>query len=122
MLTRTRLFIVLVWIVMRGVVSLPAALALPATLDDGSPFPQRNMIVFLTFCVIFVTLVLQGITLPPLIRALGLAGAAGPNCEELEARRIVTHAAVFHLGESKAIVKPDTSGLYVNHEQLLTIN
>ena len=48
----------------------------------AAPFPQRNLIVFLTFCVIFVTLVLQGITLPPLIRALGLAGAAGPNCEE----------------------------------------
>ena len=86
---------------MRGVVSLAAALALPTLLADGSPFPQRNLIVFLTFCVIFVTLVLQGITLPPLIRALGLAGAAGPNCEEREARRIVTEAAVSHLEDAK---------------------
>ena len=86
---------------MRGVVSLAAALALPAMLADGSPFPHRNLIVFLTFCVIVVTLVLQGITLPPLIRGLGLAGVAGPNCEEQEARRIVIKAAVSHLEEAK---------------------
>jgi len=82
-------------------VSLAAALALPAMLHDGSPFPHRDLIVFLTFCVIFVTLVLQGLTLPPLIRAMGLAGAAGPNCEEQEARRIVIEAAVAHLRNAK---------------------
>ena len=85
------------WTGMRGVVSLAAALALPTVLRDGSPFPHRNMIVFLTFCVIFATLVLQGLTLPSLIRFLGLAGGAGPDCEELEARRIVTQAALSHL-------------------------
>jgi CPA1 family monovalent cation:H+ antiporter len=90
------------WTGMRGVVSLAAALALPTVLRDGSPFPHRDMIVFLTFCVIFVTLVLQGLTLPPLIRFLGLAGAAGPNCEELEARRIVTQAALDHLEDASA--------------------
>ena len=92
----SRVFVV-GWTGMRGVVSLAAALALPTVLRDGSPFPHRNMIVFLTFCVIFVTLVLQGLTLPPLIRLLGLAGGAGPDCEELEARRIVTKAALSHL-------------------------
>jgi monovalent cation/hydrogen antiporter len=86
---------------MRGVVSLAAALALPVALADGTPFPQRNVIVFLTFCVIVVTLVLQGVTLPPLIHALGLAGAAGPNCEEQTARRIVIEAAVSHLEHAK---------------------
>lgn len=89
------------WTGMRGVVSLAAALALPATLADGSPFPQRNMIVFLTFCVIVVTLVLQGLTLPILIRALKLSAVAGPNCEEQEARRIVAEAAVNHLEGAK---------------------
>ncbi|MFN7996937.1 MAG: Na+/H+ antiporter [Bryobacteraceae bacterium] len=98
---RLRPTFVLGWTGMRGVVSLAAALALPTVLADGSPWPQRNVVVFLTFCVIFVTLVLQGITLPPLIRAIGLAGAAGPNCEELEARRIVTEAAVSHLEDAK---------------------
>jgi CPA1 family monovalent cation:H+ antiporter len=86
---------------MRGVLSLAGALALPILLADGSPFPQRNLIVFLAFCVIFVTLVLQGITLPPLIRALGLAGAAGPNSEEWDARRIVIETALSHLEKAK---------------------
>src|SRR4029077_8841079 len=80
----------------------PAApLALPTLLADGSAFPQRNVITFLTFCVIFVTLVVQGITLPRLVRALGLAGAAGPDCEAREARRIVTEAAVSHLEDAR---------------------
>jgi monovalent cation/hydrogen antiporter len=107
-----RQIFVIGWTGMRGVVSLAAALALPAVLDNGSPFPQRNLIVFLTFCVIVVTLVLQGITLPPLIRALGLAGAAGPNCEEQEARRIVTKAALTHLEEGKAKESHELSAVY----------
>jgi len=92
---------VLGWTGMRGVVSLAAALALPTVLADGRPFPNRELIVFLTFSVIFVTLVLQGLTLPPLIRAMGLAGAAGTHCEEQEARQIVINAAVRHLEEAK---------------------
>ncbi|HWB84646.1 MAG TPA: Na+/H+ antiporter [Bryobacteraceae bacterium] len=93
---------VLGWTGMRGVVSLAAALALPAILPDGNPFPQRNVIVFLTFSVIFATLVLQGVTLPRLIRALRLAGTAGGNCEEIEARRIVLDAAVDYLKDASA--------------------
>lgn len=103
---------VLGWTGMRGVVSLAAAIALPTVLADGSPFPHRNLIVFLTFCVIFVTLVLQGLTLPPLIRALGLAGAAGPNCEEREARRIVMQAAVSHLDEARGRDNREFAPLY----------
>jgi CPA1 family monovalent cation:H+ antiporter len=82
------------------------------TLADGSPFPRRNLIIFFTFCVILVTLVLQGITLPPLIRALGLAGAAGPNCEEREARRIITEAALAHLEEVKERDSEDVADHY----------
>ena len=100
------------WTGMRGVVSLAAALALPSQLADGSPFPHRNLIVFLTFCVICVTLVLQGVTLPPLIRALGLAGAAGPKHEEQEARRIVVEAAVSHLEEARAKGGEEAAPLY----------
>jgi monovalent cation/hydrogen antiporter len=62
---------------MRGVVALAAAISLPQVLNDGRVFPRRNEIVFLTFCVIFVTVVLQGLTLPPLIRRLGAGGAVG---------------------------------------------
>jgi CPA1 family monovalent cation:H+ antiporter len=98
---RPREVFVVGWTGMRGVVSLAAALALPVVMADGSSFPQRSLIVFLTFCVILVTLILQGLTLPPFIRWLGLAQAAGPNCEELEARRIVIQAAVSHLEAAK---------------------
>lgn len=98
---RRQIFVV-GWTGMRGVVSLAAALALPTVLADGSPFPHRNLIVCLTFCVILATLVLQGLTLPPLIRFLGMAGEAGPDCEELEARRIAARAAVSHVEEAKA--------------------
>jgi monovalent cation/hydrogen antiporter len=100
------------WTGMRGVVSLAAAIALPNVLNDGSPFPHRELIVFLTFCVIFVTLVLQGHTLPHLIRFLGLAGAKGPNCEELEARRIVTSAAIAHLEDARERDNEGSKDLY----------
>ena len=114
------------WTGMRGVVSLAGALALPTLLADGSPFPHRNLIICLTFCVILVTLVLQGLTLPPLIRFLGLAGAAGPDCEELEARRIVTEAAVSHLEDAKLRDADPISDVYddlANHyrQRLLSI-
>jgi len=107
-----RSIFVIGWTGMRGVVALAAALSLPTLLADGTPFPQRNVIVFLTFCVIFVTLVLQGITLPPLVRALGLAGAAGPNCEEREARRIVTEAAVSHLEDARQRDTEPSAAIY----------
>lgn len=56
------------WAGMRGVVSLAAALSIPVTLHSGAPFPQRNLILFITFTVILVTLILQGLTLPAVIR------------------------------------------------------
>jgi Na+/H+ antiporter len=92
-----RAIFVVGWTGMRGVIALAAALALPEFLADGSPFPQRNLIIFLTFCVILVTLVLQGLTLPPLIRALGLAGLGANNAEEKEARRIMLETALRHI-------------------------
>lgn len=57
------------WTGMRGVVALAAAISLPEKLANGADFPQRNLIIFLAFSVILVTLVLRGLTLPPLIRA-----------------------------------------------------
>jgi CPA1 family monovalent cation:H+ antiporter len=100
------------WTGMRGVIALAAALSLPETLADGSRFPQRNMIIFLTFSVILVTLVLQGLSLPVLIRALGLAGASGPNCEETEARRIMAEAALQQLEKTKGDGEGATGTLY----------
>jgi CPA1 family monovalent cation:H+ antiporter len=69
----------------RGIVSLAAALAIPLTATDGSPFPQRDWIVVLAFIVVLVTLVGQGLTLPWVVRALGLANA---GLRELQARRV----------------------------------
>jgi monovalent cation/hydrogen antiporter len=97
-----RAIFVIGWAGMRGVIALAAALALPEVLADGSPFPQRNLIIFLTFSVILVTLIVQGLTLPPLIRLLGLAGPAGPNPEEKEARRLMVEAALDHIRKTRA--------------------
>ena len=60
------------WSGMRGVVSLAAALSIPVTLSDGSAFPQRNLILFITFIVILLTLVIQGLTLPWLISKINV--------------------------------------------------
>jgi len=83
----------------RGVVSLAAALAIPFTTADGSPFPDRDLILFLTFCVIFVTLVGEGLTLPWVTHALGLAHAGRrerqeERSEEFRARRRAIEAAI----------------------------
>ena len=59
------------WTGMRGVVSLAAALAIPVTLDNGEAFPHRNLILFITFIVILLTLLVQGLTLPYIIRKTG---------------------------------------------------
>src|SRR5919199_6248807 len=63
---------IIAWRGMRGAVSLAAALALPLETDAGTPFPDRDLIIFLTFCVILGTLVLQGLTLPAMIGVSGL--------------------------------------------------
>jgi CPA1 family monovalent cation:H+ antiporter len=107
-----RQLLVVGWTGMRGVIALAAAMSLPRTVAGGAPFPQRNLIVFLTFCVILATLVVQGLTLPPLIRLLGLAGAAGPACEETEARRIGIQAALDHLDRTRPAAQPDLQPIY----------
>jgi monovalent cation/hydrogen antiporter len=89
------------WTGMRGVVALAAANSLPFTLNDGSPFPQRSFIIFLTFSLILVTLVLQGFSLPWLVRLLGLASRDTAFCEEGEARHLLLRAAIDFLGERR---------------------
>lgn len=64
--------LVISWAGMRGVVSLATALSIPLLMTDGTAFPHRNLIVFITFVVIFVTLVFQGLTLPFIIRLIKL--------------------------------------------------
>jgi monovalent cation/hydrogen antiporter len=85
------------WTGMRGVISLAAAIALPQVLANGEAFTQRSMVIFLTFSVILVTLVVQGLTLPAVIRGLGLASGPMDPREEHEARRLMLEAALAHL-------------------------
>ena len=82
------------WCGMRGIVSLAAALALPQTLQDGSPFPERDLIIFLTFVVIAVTLVLQGLTLKPLIRMLKVGRDWSLQEEQQRAQMALGKAAI----------------------------
>src|SRR6266481_4603084 len=91
---------IVAWTGMRGVVSLAAALALPLTLRDSTtPFPGRDLILFLTFVVILATLVLQGLSLPPLIRWLGVKDDGSMEKEEREARLKANRAALARLKE-----------------------
>jgi Na+/H+ antiporter len=88
---------IVAWTGMRGVVSLAAALALPEYIHKDQPFPGRDLILFLTFMVILVTLVLQGLSLPPLIRWLGIEDDGSLEREEREARIKANQAALDKL-------------------------
>jgi Na+/H+ antiporter len=90
--------LVMVWSGMRGAVSLAAALAVPLVTDTGEAFPGRDLILFLTYSAILATLVLQGLTLGPLIGWLRLRGdEAADTIAELKARREGAHAALARL-------------------------
>jgi monovalent cation/hydrogen antiporter len=85
------------WIGMRGADSLAGALAIPFLLPNNEPFPGRNLILLLTFCVIFATLVLQGLTLTPLVRWLGVVDDHVTDKEERLARLKANEAALARL-------------------------
>jgi CPA1 family monovalent cation:H+ antiporter len=91
--------LVVAWAGMRGAVSLAAALAIPLRTDAGTPFPERDLIIFLTFAVIFATLVVQGLSLPALIRRLGVTTDGTEDREELRARLGAAKAALAQLDE-----------------------
>lgn len=109
---------IVAWAGMRGVISLAAALSLPLTAADGTPFSDRSLILFLTFCVIVTTLVIQGLSLPLLIRLLGLTDDGQAEREEVRARVGAAEAALRRLGEleTEPWVREDTAarvrGLY----------
>ncbi|HEY1708604.1 MAG TPA: Na+/H+ antiporter [Rhizomicrobium sp.] len=114
----------------RGIVSLAAALAIPLTIGSGAPFPHRDLIIFLTFSVILVTLVGQGLLLPLVLRALGLANAGqreaeADRLEEFVARRQGAEAAARRLEKLAAERTLSEDFLYAlrarNRDQLLQI-
>jgi len=94
---------VVAWAGMRGIVSLAAALALPIMVSDKVAFPNRDLIIFLTFCVIFVTLVLQGMTLRKLIQWLGLKVGDQQVKEEEGTRYHIASAVIEHIEENYSI-------------------
>jgi monovalent cation/hydrogen antiporter len=106
------------WAGLRGAVSLAAALALPLTTNLGDPFPDRDLVIYLAFCVILATLVLQGLSLPILIRVLRLKDDGLAAKEETKARIHAAEAALTRLDElaSEDWVRDDTAermrGLY----------
>jgi Na+/H+ antiporter len=88
----------------RGIVSLAAALAIPLATASGEPFPYRDLILFLTFAVIIVTLIGQGLALPPVIGWLGLADQGREErrveaADEIASRRLTIEAALRHIDE-----------------------
>jgi monovalent cation/hydrogen antiporter len=106
-----RSVVVISWAGMRGVISLAAALSLPLTTEAGAPFPGRDLILFLTFSVILATLVVQGLSLPLIIRTLGLEDDGSAEREEVRARIGAAEAALARLEEleEEEWVREDTA-------------
>lgn len=99
-----RNMVVFGWAGMRGVVSMAAALALPVTLSSGEAFPHRELIIYLTFCVILFTLILLGLTLPWIIKKMGIEPYSAV-AEEYEVRTHVVSQAIEHIEENLSLVQ-----------------
>ncbi len=102
---------VVAWSGMRGAISLAVALSLPLSTGAGPPFPERDLIIFLTFGVILATLVVQGLSLPLLVRALGIEDDGAEAREEVEGRVEAARAALARLEEldKEEWVREDTA-------------
>lgn len=90
------------WAGMRGTITLAAALSIPLTMEDGRPFPGRDTVIFLSFAVIGVTLLLQGMTLEGLITRLGLKADDSTFREERLARIAAVEAGLAYLRSATA--------------------
>jgi len=107
------------WAGMRGVDSLAAALALPLVTNAGAPFPERGLILFLTFSAILGTLVFQGLTLSPLIRWLDIKGDHAQEEEERKARFEANQAAlarVIQIANSQGVERTVLERLRTEYE------
>lgn len=101
---------VIAWTALRGADSLAAALAIPFVLPNGAPFPGRDIILLLTFCVIFATLTIQGLGLTPIVRWLGVIDDHSIEREERLARLKANEAALARLDaiDSSHQAEPET--------------
>jgi CPA1 family monovalent cation:H+ antiporter len=92
-----RVTFLVAWSAMRGAVALAAALAIPTTIDGGAAFPERDLIIFLTYAVILATLVVQGLTLGPVISLLRLRSDGLDEQEEVFARARMAEAGIARI-------------------------
>jgi monovalent cation/hydrogen antiporter len=97
--------LIISWTGTRGIISLAAALALPLTLSNGAVFPQRPLILFLCFVVIFITLVVQGLSLPVLVRLLGIKPAISEEKEATELQLYIVNNTL-HFIDDEFSLKP----------------
>jgi CPA1 family monovalent cation:H+ antiporter len=107
--------LVVAWCGMRGIVTLAAALALPAS-GGAAPFPYRDLIVLTAFCIVLGTLVLQGLTLKPLVRAMNLHDDDPVGREVTLARERAVQAAITSLDGDDS---PAARAVRLNYESLL---
>jgi len=98
-----RNLVVFGWSGMRGVVSLAAALSIPLLMRDGTAFPHRNLIIYITFCVILTTLILLGFSLPWVIKKLKIEPYS-PAAEEYEVRTKVVNSSIQHIEENLSMI------------------
>jgi monovalent cation/hydrogen antiporter len=105
--TTVGLVSIVAWSGMRGVVSLAAALALPLMIAEGKPFPNRSLIIFITFSVIFATLVIQGLTLRPLIKWFNIVPDGKDHELEQSARLELASAIIEHIEENYSLALSD---------------
>lgn len=113
----TGIQVVMSWAGMRGAVSLAAALAVPLVTDAGEEFPARNLIIFLTYSVIVSTLVLQGFTLPWVVRACGIEESESDFEKEIRARKALLAHAVEVIDGAGTALSPTSAKILREHFQ-----
>jgi CPA1 family monovalent cation:H+ antiporter len=107
------------WSGMRGVVTVATALALPQAVDDGSAFPRRGEVVLVALLVVIVTLLLQGLTLAPLIRRLGVASEVDVRMDVRRLHRIATQAALERVRGADDVPDPVREAVLRQYESRL---
>ena len=115
--------LVIGWTGMRGVVSLATALSIPFALDNGSPFPHRNLILLITFIVIFITLVIQGLTLPLLVKKLKIPAidyVLPQEQQEAQIKISLNRLALNHINTNYYDMIKKSNLLKNYHSQILT--
>ncbi|MET0287884.1 MAG: Na+/H+ antiporter [Polyangiales bacterium] len=117
-----RVVFLVAWSGMRGVVSLASALSIPLLLDSGEPFPQRALCLFITFVVILSTLVLQGLSLPAIIRWLRFEPEGEPHEQRSRLELLLARAAAEHLRQKYAreVAQQSTFARLLAHYDELT--